>query len=382
MIISFYDNNFVALQNNASLVISKDSYSLIKRPIEMNSLNCLCESFSEDIQPTFLVIKDDKGSYIYGSLAGIPLINENNQTEINGTDIKSILSSDIIIYPKQYLRVFEYLSYIFNEWNRQVNQLSINTELLFTNQAKEIEISDLIPNQDKTVVNAYDEMSKYLKFYNLYIDSKVDVSNKKVIFFIGKAMDQNQNLNIRLSDYGILNYGKWIADVNEAQGYYNNSETETWEEGYKWVLKSNNTFFTLKSGYGTPDIVLADYTGQFYQDLVTNNFYVYTDNGWIKTENPRDMFPIKRKVIVSDESLTKANEDSLTELLNSLYNENIELNADDVLKEYASFETAFSIYIKKGQDLYKILPCGELNYDANGLKKVQIGYRYTGAEFI
>ena len=80
---SFYDKNFKGLQNNASLVISKDSYSLIKRPVEMNSLSCVCEAFTEDIQPTFLVIQDNKGSYVYGCLAGIPLLNENNQTEIN-----------------------------------------------------------------------------------------------------------------------------------------------------------------------------------------------------------------------------------------------------------------------------------------------------------
>ena len=31
---------------------------------------------------------------------------------------------------------------------------------------------------------------------------------------------------------------------------------------------------------------------------------------------------------------------------------------------------------------YKFLPCGELHYDASGLTKVQIGYRYTGVQFI
>ena len=78
----------------------------------------------------------------------------------------------------------------------------------------------------------------------------------------------------------------------------------------------------------------------------------------------------------------KANEESLTELLNSLYNENIELGADEILKNNATFETNFAIYLKQGQEKYKDLPCGELHFDSSGLTKVQIGYRYSGVEFI
>lgn len=348
MIASFYDKNFKGLQNNASLVISKDSYSLIKRPVEMNTLSCVCEPFTEDIQPTFLVIQDNKGGYVYGCLAGIPLLNENNQTEINGTDLKSMLSSDVILQPTTYDYVNDYITYIFNQWKEQVNQNSFNVELNFTDNLKKISeeedyrepMTDLQPNTEKDVYNAYDELAQYLKFYDLYIEGSIDLINKKVIFTIGRTMFRT--LNIRLWEYGIRNYGKWVADTNEAQGYYNNNGT--WQEGYKWILTSNN-------------------------DITTN-------------ESLRDIYPIKRTVIVNTESLEKANEESLTELLNSLYNENIDLNADDILQANANFETKFAIYLKQGQGKYKELPCGELQYDATGLVKVQIGYRYTGVEFI
>ena len=343
MIVSFYDKNFKGLQDNASLVVAKDSYSLVKRPVEMNTISCVCEAFTEDIQPTFLVIQDNKGGYIYGCLAGIPLLNEKNQTEINGTDLKSMLSSDVILDVTSYLTVNDYINYVFNQWKEQVNQDSFNVELIYNENVGTITMTDLKPSAtEKDVYNAYDEIAKYLKFYNLYIDSKIDLINKKVIFTIGVTMWKNKNLNIRLSDYGIKNYGKWVADTNECQGYYNNNGT--WTDGYKWILTSNNKITT--------------------------------------TESLRDIYPIKRKVIINTESLDKANEESLTELLNSLYNENIELNADDVLKNNVSFETKFSIYLKKGQGLYKELPCGELHYNANGLTKVQIGYRYSGVEFI
>ena len=348
MIASFYDKNFKGLQNNASLVISKDSYSLIKRPVEMNTLSCVCEPFTEDIQPTFLVIQDNKGGYVYGCLAGIPLLNENNQTEINGTDLKSMLSSDVILQPTTYDYVNDYITYIFNQWKEQVNQNSFNVELNFTDNLKKISeeedyrepMTDLQPNTEKDVYNAYDELAQYLKYYDLYIEGSIDLINKKVIFTIGRTMFRP--LRIRLWEYGIKNYGKWVADTNEAQGYYNNNGT--WQEGYKWILTSSN-------------------------DITT-------------TESLRDIYPIKRKVIVNTESLEKANEESLTELLNSLYNENIDLNADDILQANANFETKFAIYLKQGGGKYKDLPCGELQYDATGLIKVQIGYRYSGVDFI
>lgn len=385
MIASFYDKDFKGLQNNASLVIAKDSYSLVKRPVEMNSLSCVCEPFTEDIQPTFLIIQDNKGSYVYGCLAGIPLLNEDNQTEINGTDLKSMLSSDVILQPTTYDYVNDYITYIFDQWKEQVNQDSFNVELDFTDNLKKLSetednrepMTELKPSTEKDIYNAYDELAQYLKYYNLYIEGSVDLVNKKVIFTIGRTMFRN--LRIRLWEYGIKNYGKWVADTNEAQGYYNNNGT--WTAGYKWILRTNNTIFILNIVSQLPESATK---GQYFYNTTDNKYYTYNvDNSeWQIVDNPRDIYPIKRKVIVNTESLAKANEESLTELLNSLYNENIDLNADDILQANANFETKFSIYLKQGQGKYKELPCGELHYDATGLIKVQIGYRYSGVDFI
>ena len=70
----------------------------------------------------------------------------------------------------------------------------------------------------------------------------------------------------------------------------------------------------------------------------------------------------------------------MTTLLDSLYNENIELEATNLKPD---FETNFAVYLKQGQtEPYKNLPCGYLQYDASGLVKFQIGYRYTDIKFI
>ncbi len=355
MIISFYDKDFKALQNNSGLVIDNNSYSLIKRPVDMNEFSCVCEAFIENIQPTFLVVKDDKGSnnLVYSSLAGIPLLNNNNQTEINGTDIKSMLSSEILVEKKTFTTVNEYITYIFNEWNNQSNQNSFKCVLEFkkytdkeSNEIIEpiIPLTDLKPELEKVVEkkNAWEEIQSYLKFYNLYIDTALDLVAKQVNFIIGKTMFRN--MNIKLWEYGIKNYGKWVADTNECQGYYlpnNATSKEQLVAGFKWILTSQNK--------------------------------VTTD------ETKRDIYPIKRKIVISSKSKEEADKEALTQLLDSLYNENIELPTQTIKPD---FETNFAIYVKRGEDKYKDLPCGELRYDATGLVKVQIGYRYTDVSFI
>lgn len=339
MIVSFYDQQFRGLQNNASLVIDKNSFSLIKRPAELNSVSCKCEAFTEDIQPTFMIIKDDKGRYVYGSLAGIPVLNTNNITEITGTDLKTMLDSDIILQPGTYDYVYFYLQAIYDSWNTQVNQSTIPCELVIDEKVKSIQMSDYVPSTEKTVYNAWEEFQSYLKFYSLYLDTSIDLVNKKVKFFVGRTM--LTPIVIRLWEYGVRNYGKWVASLNETQGYYVNEALGTWQEGTKWILTK--------------------------------------DNNITSTISKRDIFPVKRKVFTSTESLTDANTKALTELLNYLFNEDLEISTVDIVP---TFETKFSIYLKRGGAKYKDLPCGELRYNNSGLYQCQIGYRFTGAEFI
>ena len=341
MIVSFYNREFKGLQNNASLVVDNSSYKLIKKPVELNELTCVCEAFTEDIQPTFLIVKDDIGGYVYGSLAGVPELNKENKTEINGTDLKIMLSSDVVIKPSTYEFVKDYLSYLFNAWNVQVMQGTINCELVINENVQEVVMGNLIPTTEKHVVNTLEELQSYLKFYGLYLDTKIDLINKKVVFIVGKTM--TRNMNVKLWEYGIKNYGKWVTDVNETQGYYVD-ESGNWSndnDTIKWILTSKNE--------------------------ITAN------------ESNRDIFPIKKKVVINNESQVKADMESLTILLDSMYNENIELDATELKP---TFETNFSVYLKKGEEKYKDLPCGFLEYDSNGLVKFQIGYRYTDIKFI
>lgn len=365
MIMTFYDKNFNALQENSTLVVDSDSIDLIKRPVELNDFSCMCEGFIEDIQPTFVVLKDNYGSYIYGSFAGVPLLNENNQTEINATDLKSYFSSDIILkYGTGLTNVKDLIQSIFEVWDDQVNQESINCELQFRDYSEynyDLNIENILldtlkpDTEEQSIYNAYDELSAYCKAYDLYIDSKLDLVNKKIIYTVGRTKVPYSlfEQNIRLYELGIKNFGKWVADLNEVQGYYNTSGT--WTAGNKWILTSNN------------ELTLS--------------------------ESNRDVYPIKRRVFVSENSLEEAEKEALTELLNARYSESLDINVVSLNVE-PTFETSFCVYVKWGEGLYKKLPCGELRYNYASFThgenreiiqkpyEIQIGFRYTGVKFI
>src|SRR5699024_10419010 len=125
-------------------------------------------------------------------------------------------------------------------------------------------------------------------YYNLYIEGNIDLINKKVVFTIGRTMFRN--LRIRLWEYGIKNYGKWVADTNEAQGYYNNNND--WQEGYKWVLRANNTIFTLKT---VSELPASATKGEYFYNTTDSKYYAYDteNNQWQVVDNPRDIYPIK-----------------------------------------------------------------------------------------
>lgn len=367
MIVSFYDKDFNPLLNNATLSVDDESYKLIKRPVELNELTCTCEAFDQDIQPTFLIISDKRKRYVYGCLAGVPELNSENKTEINGTDIKSMLSSDIVLnYVYGFVYVSNAIDYIFKEWASQlgyklssptqtVAQGIINCEVSYVDAGhgytSQIEIDEdgyqaYYPNGK---YNALEEIQSLLRYYKMYMETQVDIENKKIKFIIGQTMVNPMQtnadaVNVKLWEYGIKNYGKFIADVSECQGYLittDQNDVETWIAGDKWILTSSG-------------------------NITTNTAY-------------RDIFPIKSRIVTSNESLYEANKLAIETLLEKQFNEDIELPATKIKPK---FETLFNVYTRQGGELYKQLPCGELQYDATGLVKFKIGYRYTSINFI
>ena len=348
MIISFYDEKFKGLQNNAALVVDNGSYSLIRRAVDLDELKCTCEAFTENIQPTFVVVKNDRGNYVYGALAGVPQLTEDNQTKITASDIKTMLKADILLdLSTSFASVNAFLIHVFGAWNEQVTQGSFSCELSFRKNVGTVAWDSLVPTAEGyAAYDVWDDIfATYLKFYGLFMETELDLAAKKVRFIIGKSMCRD--VNVKLWEWGIYDYGKWVADVNETQGYVLNKSTNTYRAGNRWILTSKN-------------------------EVTTN------------VAN-RDIFPIKRRITIkesedgndTDTILGEADYEALKELTESMYQENIEIEG-----LAADFESKCNIVVRRGESIYKSLPCGELHYNAAGLEKVQIGFRTTGITFI
>ena len=355
MIVSFYDKEFCGLQNNASLVVDSGSYSLVRRAVDLDELKCTCEAFTESIQPTFVVIKNDRGKYVYGALAGVPQLTKENKTQITASDLKTMLKANVLLdLSEPPANVNAFLQEVFDEWNAQVTQSTFSCELVFNDNVGIVAWDSLKPSSNGwEVYDAWEDIfAPYLKFYGLFMTAELDLVAKKVIFCIGLSM--YRDATVKLWEWGVYDYGKWVADVNEAQGYVLNTATKELTAGTRWILKSDNS--------------------------VTTN------------EALRDIFPIKRRVILKEaedaseveEQKAAADEEALKELASAMYQENIEIEGLFARETdpRTAFEAKFNVVVRRGEKVYKSLPCGELHFDAAGLKKVQIGFRTTGIAFI
>lgn len=355
MIVTFYDETFNGLQNNASLVIDNASYSLTRRAVDLDELKCTCEAFTENIQPTFVVIKNDRGNYVYGALAGVPQLTEDNQTKITASDLKTMLKSDVLLdLSQEFSDVNAFLKHVFSKWNEQVTQGSFTCELVFNDNVGTIAFEFLAPAAETwAVYDAWEDIfAPYLKYYGLFMVAELDLVAKKVVFRIGISM--YRDVTVKLWEWGIYDYGKWVADVNETQGYVLNTTMKMLTAGTRWILTSQNK--------------------------ITND------------SSNRDIYPIKRRITFKEtddtsevEALkTEADTEALKELVESMYQENIEIEGllDRGQDPIVSLESRFNVVVRRGEAIYKSLPCGELQYDAAGLKKVQIGFRTTGISFI
>ncbi len=338
MIISFYDKNFKALQNNATLNVG--DFDLRKRAVDFDEFRFKSEPFVEDINPTFVIMSDDFGRYKYGAFAGIPQLNKDNQTECEASDLKTLFNNDVLLEFGNYSYLDEMLSYAFTQFNQQVLQGSFSIEVDMTDLS--IVALDLLkPDTKLEVYNFWDLLVKYMKYYDLYMTSSIDLVNKKLVYNLKRT--NLKTLSLRLWEVGLQNYGKWISSVNEAQ----------------CVVNVNGTL-----NYGTKFLLLSD-------NAITDNV------------NLRDLYPIKRNVILKEteddtkkvELIVEGNIEAIEKLVEARYNESIEIDTHNMQSyENADFGTQFNVYVKKNV-LYKTLPLGEIYENQNNERKIKIGYK-------
>lgn len=351
MIMSFYDRDFVPIKNNASFVIDNASYRLTKKPIDLNEFSCVCEPFTEDVQPTFCVVKDNRGRYIYGALAGVIEINDKNQSVINGTDLKTLLDIDLLIdiSGQNFTTVNQYFRFLFDNMDFKIIGMIDNMGriLKFDDNMGNVNLTYLYPGSDtedkQFVVNVLTELQTYAKYYDLYIDPVIEITTGATIFNIGRTMSEPKN--IKLWEKGIHNYGKHILGTIQYLAFYN--DNGNYDMSNVWTLLDDNT--------------------------ITSNQNI--------TSVERS--PLKRRIVVSTKSTEDADKEAISALLDEKYKEDIELPVDIISNESHSFKDKYIIWRNKGDNKpYTELPCGALYYNSNGLYKYKIGYRYTDINYI
>lgn len=339
MITTFYSKDFVPLQNNASLNVGK--FQLTRRAVDFDDFSLTSEAFVENVNPCFVVMKNDIGNYIYGAFAGIPTLNKESQTELQASDLKTLFNNEILMEFETYTHLDTMLSAMFEKFNLQVLQGSFSIEVDMTDISS-IALGELKPETKLKVYNVWsDILSPYLKYYNCYMMSKIDIPNKKIKYSIKRT--NLFTIPLKLFELGIKDYGKWIASLNEAQA----------------IISVNGTLT-----YGTKFILLSD-------SSITSDTSL------------RDIYPIKRSIIFKEtnssdelvELLNDGNIEALTTIAENRFNESIEFSSNNIKHfENADFDTSFDVYVEKGQ-LYKTLPLGEIKISSENVKTLVVGYK-------
>lgn len=339
MILTFYDKNFVALQDNASLNVG--DWELKRNAVDFDDFSATSEAFIENINPTFVVLKDDRGRYKYGAFAGVPQLNKKNQTTLQSTDLKGYFDNEILIQYPNCSTVKDLFDFAISEFKLQVNQNSFSVDF-DDSCCEDITLTQLKPavTQEYEIVNVWEDIFvPYMKFYNLCMESELNIPEKKLVYKVGKINQYVRQLN--LYEYGIQNYGKWIASVNECE--------------LKLITPSS----------------------------VSSKSFVLTSNNEITDDlSMRDLFPIKKRYVLKeteDENeaatlLIEGIAETVEKLADARYNESIELDVNNTPFEQATFNYCFQVYVNKGSS-YKLLPVGSIKENNKGKKTITIGYK-------
>lgn len=326
MIITFYDKDFNALADNSSLNIELP-YTLVRRAYDLNEFSCTCEPISLDIEPMFATMKNNDGTRYYDMLRPIIKKDSEGQSTVIARDLYGIFNTECVIdMTVKKSTVKEYLQYIFDSWKAWdksgFENVSLNLDLVTTS-------AELIKPMEKSVYNVKDLFSKAMAYYDLFIDSEIDMRNKTLKFKI--APNNLNTLRIRLEDFGIEDFAKYEPNINTAIAM--------------------NEDFTIR-----------------------HNWFLL-QNGAITTNSTlRNIFPTSAKIF-TNEDVNEADFEAVMELAENRYQETIEIN---IVKDYdrlkdISFDTNFEIYYNGLK--YKILPLGEIEEDGTRNRILRIGFK-------
>jgi hypothetical protein len=409
MYISLYDKKINHLTNIINVKFKK-----YERLFEFDSFKASGQLSKEITGSSYYVVKTDNGKNMFFGLVGnITLEIEKEIVSFNGIDFRKALDTEILLdFSQNEIQDFT-LSGIFNKVSNLINYTNIFGE--------DVNVEIIIPEDttDTTVIanytgqffitNAYTFLTAYLEYFNYYIKSELNLTEKKITFTFVK---NSKVISIKLKDFinnQITNdivFNRAIATLS----YNNIVELAKWlnsnEEEWDDEPETNKAEITISNLESIPDA--SNYPQDYYIKayVVEEELYYYfkskgavysprpilpeieynltSDNdivlGEITEENKR-IYPIKT-IIFEDNYLESAKFKSINELLKSKYSEVIEITNDKVYNpiDFEQLELFTNIDIFTDNGFYKRLPIAEkeINFENSArIGIIRLGFKKT-----
>lgn len=355
MIINFFNREFMPLTDNNSLNV--DNYELIKRAVDFDTFRVVSVSHKIEINPFFVTMENEKGNYVYGAMAGLPKVDTENKTNIITADLKTLLRGEVAVdfrgsdFTGATVLLSKYITTLWGYFLSQLVQGYYNVHLDLTGLTDREISTQIIKINEIFITDLWDLFSEVLLYNDCFIDSRIDLINKRIIYRI--ADNKKFRKSIQLSDYGLKDFNKFVAPVNETIAYSN-----TYTNPRKWILTSQN---------------------EVTQDI-----------------GKRDIFPIQRRLFVSKDAtaaaLNAAESQAILTLAENKYQENITIPFNQSIEPSEFyFDTFLDIYPKaeynrQGERInrYKSLPVGAIGIREQKENEywLEIGYRPNQAELL
>ena len=322
-----------------------ESWNRTQRATDFDELKIIGAEIPQNANPFLVVVNDKQGKQLFSGLASTPSIDDKTKkTSLSLKDYLTLLNSEIIIDWDAFTgeTVASYIDFIFNAWLEQIN-VGLQSIVCDTTNITDKELDkDIFSFSGKENVLAYDLIADAINYYDLYNETKLDLSKKTLTFYFKKA--SLNPLSIRLSDFGISTIEKAFGDYNRATVY-----SPTFEKNQEWALTENNKIVKLPT--------------------TENIIYPAKNRNFIAQEPKNDL--------TQAQAINDAVYNAVMGLAENRYQENIDLNAHQYKSiidlTQINFSYIINVYTKEGA--YKTLPVGEIETDSTGKHVVRLGYR-------
>lgn len=307
---------------------------------------------SEDTrQGKIAVLNTDEGDYVYACFAdGITPTDEKQK--VKGLDFKTLWSSEILLdytppnsFDGNLTAIFTKVkSLLFDTSDTAMQKIKVEVNI----PADNTDTTELFGSLQGTykIVNAYEFLKAYLKYYEYNITSRYDVVNKKIIFDFVK---NSRTVKIGLDDF--------IYELTTTASATNK------------VIAAVK--FDTKDGGARP----SDIATKYYYRTKNNDIVPSDEKGNIEGR----IYPVVTKIFES-EYLADAQRDAIYELASSRYVDNVIIdgNLSTDPTDLGQYPLYTKVELYRDGKLYKTLPISEkiTKCDSKGTNtKIKLGFK-------